>query len=90
MKPYRLAPALILIAITTSCDFAARTGIVRDDMRVLTDAQNAIANTKINRPRRYDLCGRPAYRSVGQHQQGCACRDPARPPQWRDDAAVSR
>jgi hypothetical protein len=48
MKPYRLAPALILIAITTSCDFAARTGIVRDDMRVLTDAQNAIANTKIN------------------------------------------
>jgi hypothetical protein len=48
MKPYRLAAALALVAIAASCGFAARTGIVRDDMLVLTDAQNAIANTKIN------------------------------------------
>ena len=48
MKRYGLAAAFALIAVTAGCDFAARTGIVRDDMLVLTDAQNAIANTKIN------------------------------------------
>ncbi|HEV2186964.1 MAG TPA: DUF4384 domain-containing protein [Stellaceae bacterium] len=48
MTRYGLAAALALVAIASGCDFAARTGIVRDDMAVLTDAQNAIANTKIN------------------------------------------
>lgn len=43
-----LAAALALAAGAAGCDFAARTGIVRDDMRVLTDAQKAIADTKIN------------------------------------------
>jgi hypothetical protein len=48
MKRYSWAAALALAAVATGCDFAARTGIVRDDMLVLTDAQKAIANTKIN------------------------------------------
>ena len=48
MKGYGLAAAFALIAIAVGCDFAARTGIVRDDMAVLTDAQNAIAKTEIN------------------------------------------
>jgi hypothetical protein len=48
MTRYGLAAGFALIAITAGCDFAARTGIARDDMAVLTDAQNAIANTKIN------------------------------------------
>lgn len=48
MSPSRLAAALVLAAFVADCDFAARTGIVRDDMLVLTDAQKAIADTKIN------------------------------------------
>jgi hypothetical protein len=48
MKGYGLAAAFALIAIAVGCDFAARTGIVRDDMAVLTDAQNAVAKTEIN------------------------------------------
>jgi len=48
MSPYRLALVFVLAAATTGCDFAARTGIVRDDMLVLTDAQKVIADTKIN------------------------------------------
>jgi hypothetical protein len=48
MRPSRLALALVLVAATAGCDFAARTGIIRDDMAVLTDAQKAIANAQIN------------------------------------------
>jgi uncharacterized protein DUF4384 len=48
MRQHRLAVAVVLAALAGGCDFAARTGIMRDDMAVLTDAQNAIANTKIN------------------------------------------
>jgi hypothetical protein len=51
MTPYRLAAALASAAslcAIAGCGLAARTGIMRDDMLVLTDAQEAIANTKIN------------------------------------------
>jgi uncharacterized protein DUF4384 len=52
MKRYSLAPALaplaLICAIAAGCDFAARTGVLRDDMLVLTQAQKAIADTKIN------------------------------------------
>lgn len=48
MKRHRWAAALALVSTVAGCDFAARTGVVRDDMRVLTDAQKAIADTKIN------------------------------------------
>jgi uncharacterized protein DUF4384 len=48
MKRYRLGVALALIALGAGCDFAARTGIIRDDMLVLTQAQKAIADTAIN------------------------------------------
>ena len=48
MNPHRLAAALALAALAAGCEFAARTGIVRDDMAVLTDAQKVIADTKIN------------------------------------------
>jgi hypothetical protein len=48
MRLYRLAAALALAAVAGGCEFTARTGIIRNDVLVLTDAQNAIANTKIN------------------------------------------
>lgn len=48
MRGVWLIAALALAAITAGCEFAARTGIARDDMLVLTDAQEAIVNTKIN------------------------------------------
>jgi len=48
MKLAGLLAALALAAAGTGCDFAARTGIIRDDMAVLTDAQKAIANAQIN------------------------------------------
>lgn len=48
MRANWLAAALALAALAAGCDFAARTGIVRDDVLVLTDAQKAISDTKIN------------------------------------------
>ena len=87
-----LAAALALAAGAAGCDFAARTGIVRDDMRVLTDAQKAIADTKINHgDMTIQASGRlapvpilragPADRSVCQHQRAMRMwRYPARFP----------
>ena len=48
MKLAGLVAAFALVAAATGCDFAARTGIIRDDMSVLTDAQKAVANAQIN------------------------------------------
>ena len=48
MRVAWLAAVLALAAVTAGCEFAARTGIARDDMLVLTDAQEVIAKTKIN------------------------------------------
>jgi uncharacterized protein DUF4384 len=48
MKFTWLAAALALTAVGAGCDFAARTGVIRYDMALLTDAQNVVANMQIN------------------------------------------